>query len=709
VAQKKLHISIVLSIVFFLCLNINLFAQVPDANDPRKENTIEQKIETIAEQAEDENIDYTTLLDELAYYLEHPINLNFASREDLEQFGLLDDIQINNLLKHIRDNGKLMAIYELQTIDGFDAVTIQRILPFVIVKTDFTKPKVSFKELKENGQHQLFIRWQRILEEQKGYLPIEDSLLAKSPNSRYLGSPDRLYTRYRFNYGTNISWGFTAEKDAGEEFFKGSQKNGFDFYSAHFYVRNMGKLKALALGDYHAQFGQGLTLWTGLAFGKSIFITNIKRSAIGIRPYTAVDENRFLRGAAVTYQVIKNLEATIFYSDKKIDANTGTNPTDSLDNREDGLIVTSFQVSGFHRTPRELENKNILRERVYGGNLSYKIRGFKIGITAAKTEFEGTLTRKLTYYNQFEFNSNQLFNLGMDYNYVYKNVNFFGEISRSDNGAIAYVNGAIMSLDPRLVFTVLHRNYPRNYHSINAIPIGENTRPANEQGILMGIQAIPAAKWNFTAYYDKFIFPWMKYQVDAPSHGYEVMAQLSYVPTRKIELYGRYRQRNRFKNTTEDIEDIDFIVAEIQDNYRFNATYNITPSIRLRNRVEFTTYKRGDNATENGYMIYQDIIYKALSSPLSFSFRYAIFQTESYNSRMYAYENDVLYAFSIPAFYDNGTRAYLTLRYTLVKNIDLWLRYAQTFYYNRNTIGSGLEEIQGNTRSEIKAQVRFRF
>lgn len=703
----KYSLFILLNLVF-LCSNNDLFAQVPDQGDPRKENVIEQKIETIAELSEDENLDYTTLLDELKYYLENPINLNFATREELEQFGLLDDVQINNLLKHIQKNGKLIAIYELQTIDGFDAVTIQRILPFVVVKVDFNRPNVSWKELKENGQNQLFVRWQRILEEQVGYSPITDSLLQAKPNSRYFGSPDRIFTRYRFNYGTNLSWGFTAEKDPGEEFFKGSQKRGFDFYSAHFYLRNIGRLKALAVGDYHAQFGQGLTLWTGLAFGKSIFITNIKRSAIGIRPYTAVDENRFLRGAAVSYQLIKNVEATVFYSQKHIDANVNSAANDTLD-REEGLIVTSFQLSGFHRTPNELINKNILQERIYGGNISYKSRGFKVGITAAKTEYGGLLQRRLTYYNQFDFNSNELFNVGVDYNYVYRNINLFGEVSRSDNGAIAYINGAIMSLDPRLTLTLLHRNYPRNYHNLNAIPISESTRPANEQGFLMGIQTIPAPKWNFTAYYDKFIFPWMRFQVDAPSHGYEVMAQLTYVPTKKIELYGRYRQRNRFKNTHEDIDEIDFIVAENQNNYRFNATYNITQSVRLRNRVEFTTYKRGNNPTENGYLIYQDIIYKALSSPLSFSFRYAIFQTDNYDTRIYAYENDVLYAFSVPAFFDNGSRAYLTMRYTVVKNIDIWLRYAQTFYYDRNTIGSGLDQINGNTRSEIKAQVRFRF
>ena len=126
-----------------------------------------------------------------------------------------------------------------------------------------------------------------------------DSALVASPNSRYLGDRNRIYTRYKYNYGNHISFGITAEKDAGEEFFKGSQPNGFDFYSAHFFLRNQGKIKQLAIGDYQAQFGQGLTFWSGLAFGKSADIMLVKRSAVGLKPYTSADENLFMRGAGI--------------------------------------------------------------------------------------------------------------------------------------------------------------------------------------------------------------------------------------------------------------------------------------------------------------------------------------------------------------------------------------------------------------------------
>ncbi len=162
-------------------------------------------------------------------------------------------------------------------------------------------------------------------------------------------------------------------------------------------------------------------------------------------------------------------------------------------------------------------------------------------------------------------------------------------------------------------------------------------------------------------------------------------------------------------NTNDEELTVDYLDEYSTTHYRFNITYRISPSIQLRSRVENVVYERGNNGKEKGWLMYQDITYKALKSPVSLSFRYALFDTDTYNARIYAYENDVLYAFSIPAYYYKGSRTYLTLRYNVVRGIDIWLRYAITFYSNKSIISSGTSEIQGSTRSEIKAQIRFRF
>ena len=174
-------------------------------------------------------------------------------------------------------------------------------------------------------------------------------------------------------------------------------------------------------------------------------------------------------------------------------------------------------------------------------------------------------------------------------------------------------------------------------------------------------------------------------------------------------MYGRIRNRKRPINTEEDIDDIDFVVAKKQTNYRYNISYKVSESFTLRNRVELIGFQRGISDKEYGYLVYQDILYKPLSSNLSFSFRYALFETDSYDARIYAYENDVLYYFSIPAYYRTGTRTYLTVKYRVRKGIDIWLRWAQWHLNNTDEIGSGNETIHGNTKSDIRAQVRIKF
>jgi hypothetical protein len=109
-------------------------------------------------------------------------------------------------------------------------------------------------------------------------------------------------------------------------------------------------------------------------------------------------------------------------------------------------------------------------------------------------------------------------------------------------------------------------------------------------------------------------------------------------------------------------------------------------------------------------MIYQDINFNPNMGKFSFNFRYGIFNAEDFNSRIYAYENDVPYSFYIPAFFNKGTRAYVTLNYSITRNFEVWLRVAQTWYSNIPVISEGtLNEIATNHRTDIKLQARYKF
>lgn len=682
------------------------------------DSQIQQQLENIAENTENEDADYTILTEVLVYSSENPINLNKTNIEELRALQLLNDIQINSLLSHIENNGKLITIYELQGISGFDLQSIRKILPYVKVTDNFTSAHFSTKEMFKNGQHSILLRYGRTLEDQTGFSSTDSSSLYKSMNSRYIGSPDKIYARYRFTYGTNISWGITAEKDQGELFFKnkqkytydwyekslnGNQKTGFDFYSAHFFLKNIKRIKALAVGDYQATFGQGLTIWSGQAFGKSSDIISTKKSGRGISPYTSVDENLFMRGAATTFGY-KKIEATVFYSRKRIDANV----SDTTDTGE-AAQISSLQETGSHSTSSELADKDAILQTLIGGNVSYKGKKFNVGLSALSYQLDVDLKRSLSYYNQFEFSSSKNLNIGADYNLIHRNFNFFGEASMSKNGGKAFVNGVLISLDPRLSFTVMHRYYQRNFQNLLSNGFAESSTAANEKGVYIGLVAKPTNRTTVTVYYDRFEFPWLKYQVNAPSYGNDYMAQFNYTPSKKIDMYLRIRSRDKQKNTSDAVV-IDYLVPVKQSNYRFNISYTITPSIKLKNRIELIDYKLDNNKTQKGYLVYQDIVYSKLGKPLSVTLRYALFETDSYDARIYAYENDVPGSYSIPAHYNRGSRFYIMLDYNLTKRIELWFRYAQTVYDNKQIISEGsLTEIQGNTKSEIRAQLKFKF
>ena len=584
--------------ILFLCIYVlfgnDAFSQKGHKleYEAQKSFIIEQSIETIAENSESEDADYTTLFDLLSIFYDKPINLNHKEiKSDLQQIRLLSDFQIDNLLTHIEKNGNLMAIYELQAINGFDPQTIRNLMPFVAVTTEFYSPHISLDDMFKSATNEVFIRYSRVLEDQDGFYDQDrltelygsdaaaDSAWQASPNRRALGSQDKLYMRYRFKFLTNLSIGFTMEKDAGESFlgnkkaeelFGIKSKKGFDYYSAHFYIKNIGKIKALAVGDYHVQFGQGLTFWSGLAFGKSTNIMSTKKNALGIRPYASVDENMFLRGAAATVGLGK-FEFTAFGSRKKIDANI--NHEDTLSNI-DGPSITSFQATGFHTTISELEDKDAIDETHMGGHARFVSRKLSIGVTGAHSIYGGNLERTLQHYNQFDFNSNQNTVVGADYSLLHQNFNFFGEVSRSANGGMAQLHGMLASLDPKLALSVLYRNYEKDYQSLLSTAFAESSRNVNEQGVFIGLEAKPSKYWIVTAYADQFTFPWMRFQTDQPNTGgADYIIQTRYKPSRDLDMYVRIRNRNKPKNTTEDLDDIDFAVRADQWNIRYNIIY----------------------------------------------------------------------------------------------------------------------------------------
>ena len=115
--------------IFWLCVFLASFS----VWSQEKSEIIQQRIEFISEQLESEDLDLTNVIEQLNYFFDHPMNLNSASFDDLQELNLLTDIQINDLLLHRKMFGKLISIYELQSLKYWDLQSIQMVLPFVRV------------------------------------------------------------------------------------------------------------------------------------------------------------------------------------------------------------------------------------------------------------------------------------------------------------------------------------------------------------------------------------------------------------------------------------------------------------------------------------------------------------------------------------------------------------------------------------------------
>lgn len=686
----------VLTLVILMFCYALSFAQEDERN-----TIIEKRIEFIGENLEDSDVDFTTYLEELYFFYDNPININQTNFDELSRLNLITDVQIISILDYQRRYGEILTIYELRAIEELDQDVIERIIPFVRVGAP-RKYKTNWKNVLKYGRNDVILRYQRGLQTKEGYIPKSDSILALNPNKQYLGSPDKLYARYKFTYKDKISWGVTAEKDAGEQFFKGAQSKGFDFYSAHLMVKDLGLVKTIVVGDFHANFGQGLTMWSGFNMGKSADVLNVKRYARGLKKYSSVNESNFMRGVGVKLQKNK-LDLTVFGSHKKIDANV--NSSDTLFNNGEGGI-TSFQSTGFHRTPGELEDVDAVQQTIIGAATHFTGDNLKIGLVGVSTQYDIPLEESSQTYTQYNFKGTSGFSVGANYLYFKGKTSFFGEVTTSQNLSLVTLNGVTWHVDPRLDLVVLHRYIDKKNQAIYSAPFGGAT--SNENGLYVGVKAKISKQFNLSAYYDQFTHSWLKWSTDGPSFGREVFVQADYKINYNSSMYIRLKNKITQRDTKEDVVGIDDQVFVNKTTLRLHYSQRISKQVSVKSRVEGVRFLYGTQKSK-GVLLYQDLVYKFKKIPLKVSARYAIFDTDNYDTRLYAYENDLLYLFSIPSYYGKGVRTYLMAKYDIGEQIDLWVRWGMFSYAHTTEISSGLEQIEGSLKSDIKVQMKIRF
>lgn len=683
-------------VIFLVCSSVGIaWAQ----EYPRRDIDLNAFVQNLFP-VQNQDINYEDVFETLFQFYQRPIDLNEANYEDLSALYVLSEQQLRRFFEYRAQAGRFLSIYELQAIPEFDLPTIYRLLPFVSVRPDKLSLGLLKRSFEGESNQYLILRADQVLEQRKGFTPPDSR-----SKVRYLGSPQRYFVRYKMYHQKDFSLGFTLEKDAGEQLTwdAPTRRYGADFASFHLQFQNKGRWKNIALGDYQLQVGQGLVLSGGFYIGKgSETVLTARRSHLGIRPYTSATEYGYFRGASATYQW-RGVEITPFVSRTRRDANLvqGTSDTDDY--------VSSLQTSGFHRTPSEIADKGSLRVLDYGLNVVYRpaTNRLQIGLTALQTAYDKRLQRANRPYNQYEFSGKQNLLLGLHYSYLWQNFNFFGEAARSSSGGIGAVAGVLTSLSKRWDAAVVYRHYDRHFHSFYANAFGEGSRNINERGLYTGVKFTPNRRWQVSGYFDYFKFPWLRYLVDRPSSGLGYLLRGAYRPTKTTEWFVQYFEEHKEKNLPERLSTKNETVGYTRRSALAGVDYAFNKVWSLNSKIIYNTFKYQGFAASNGFAVVQDL--NADWGRLSVTGRAALFNTDDYDSRIYVYERDVLYAFSIPAYFNEGLRSYLLVQYKFSRALDAWLRIARTRLYDQNTLGSDLDLISKPHRTEVKLQLRWQF
>jgi hypothetical protein len=647
------------------------------------ESDTEEMIEQLIENDEEETYRWDNEIEDLYDQIREPINLNSVTKEQLEQFPFLSDLQVENILAYLYINGQMKTIYELQMVEEMDWRTIQYLLPFVCVQPVKEKePLPSVKNILSYGKNEVLTRMDIPFYRRSGY------------DTSYLGPPVYNSLRYGFRYKDQVYAGVTAEKDAGEPMFALYNAKGYDHYSFYFYLRNLRKLKTLAVGNYRLSFGQGLVISNDFMLGKSTTVSSMTTRKNSIRKHSSTDEYNYFQGVAGVVR-LDRFTLSAFYSHRSLDGI-------STDER-----ITSIHETGLHRTQKEADRKGVFTMQLAGGNVEYAKNRLKVGVTGIYYFFDRLYFPQIREYSKYNIRGNDFHNIGFNYRYRWRRFTFSGESAVDKGGRPAIVNAVNYSFKQTYRAVLLHRYYAYNYWNLFARSFSEGGYVQNENGWYMAVEAHPVRYWTFFLSADFFSFPWWKYLVDAPSKGYDLSTKVTFKPKENMQMFIRYRYKKKDKNYTDE-QKVKTIRPLYHHRIRYQFDYKLSANISFRSTIDYNRIYPENAIASQGFHFVQAVSYSFPTFPLRFELQGSFFKTDDYASRVYASEKGLLYTFYTPSFYGEGARFAAFLRYDLNKHWMLIVKYGQTTYSDREEISSGDDLIKGNRKGDLQLQVRMK-
>lgn len=651
-------------------------------------------LEEMAEN-EMETEEWEELLTELA---NNPIALNTASREQLESIPMLNDEQVENLSYYLYRYGPMVSISELMLVEGMDSRTVRWLKPFVRIdalkETAIMYPPMK-KALKYGKQE---IRWTvgTTLQQRQGYHHDLDSI------NRYLGDPIHTNFRYGYDYKDQLQWGLVLEKDAGERWWD-KKSGGIDYSSFHVLLKDSKRKNTLIVGDYSVRFGQGLVCGSSFSLGKSTTGGIPEQTGGYVSRHFSASECNFLRGIVVRLTLKPfvlekgqkfGIEMYSFVSKKREDS--------SVENEQ----FTSILTTGLHRTHSEIENRKKIGTSVLGSHLAFRWTNFTAGITATKWLYDATAVHSLEGWKVFNLSGNCGANASVNFRSVIHGFLTFGEMALDQKGHKAMLTGLSFKPRPRMTVSMLGRKYDPAYVAMSSNAFSEGASTQNEEGIYLSTDFQLAKRIRFSGFMDVFRFPWLCYRVNAPSQGVEFAGELNATIGRNGLIKLQVKSKIREKNQTTSLLPTDPIQAFSKKQLRLQFTQKIgfwsMKTLLQCNRHAFNKSKT------DGWALAQDLGLTTSDNRLSFLLHTVLFNTPYWENKIYLWEKDVPGAFSMPMLYGRGCRTSLFIKYNCM-NLTFLLKLADTVQPAMKYLGDGLEQINGNHKTDARLQLSLKF
>lgn len=634
-----------------------------------------------------------------------PLDLNHASVALLRTVPGISRPLAARIVEHRTHTAPFSSVDDLAQIDGIDAEKLRVLRPFLRASppSDRTTPdsdtsSSSLGALTSNLDFTLIQRVTRDLDLGRGY---DDD----TSRTTFKGSPARLTTRMRLQYRRRVELGLTLDKDPGEplEWAPGTGTYVFDHIAGTFALRDVGPLSTLVLGDFTAQYGQGLALWQGISFGKGRDpVSSIVREGRGIVPFSSTAENRFFRGAAATVALSPTLSLTGFLSRRARDASLDSS---AAGDGSSAVPARTLSSGGLHRTASEIARKGTFGTTTGGGAASYHSSRLHAGLAGYYSRFGRPLRPGNRPYRRFSVSGTRTSMVSAFATAYLDEYVLFGEVARAHNGTIGAVGGAALDHDTGVEAVLLARHYPRAFAGLFNSAFGGGGSSQNERGIYAGLRLQVAANWWISGYVDQYRSPWLQFGVPQPASGLDTRLVVETDLRPWLSTYVQVRA-DRSTSGTEYRGPHGRLLKGVRQTWRHSARWHIeyafSDHLTLRTRLAGTR-----SGASTGILFYQGIGLQ-LHPTLELDARVALFDTDGFRTRMYAYEHDLLYSFSVPVLSDQGQRTYLLLQYAPTSQLSIGAKYGVTWYPHRDTVGSGLNATEGNQAREVRLQIRWR-